>query len=83
MTAAMYLVALLESRTNDYMNYPLIEFLNRLFVDGIYTLDSKNEPPYINRNWLLHGKCTRNIERFECVQLLNALSVIEFVFKMA
>ena len=124
MTAAMYLVALLESRINDYMNYPrrtpyskkysdkgfeqhlsqeflktnsfftkrflfldmypsLIEFLNRLFVDGIYTLDSKNEPPYINRNWLLHGKCTRNIERFECVQLLNALSVIEFVFKMA
>lgn len=124
MTAAMYLVALLESRTNDYMNYPrkmsysnkysekgfeqhlqkefikadsfftkrflfldmypsLIEFLNRLFVDGIYTLESKNEPPYINRNWLLHGKCTRNIERFECVQLLNALSVIEFVFKMA
>lgn len=123
MTAAMYLVALLESRINDYMNYPrktpyskkysdkgfeqhlsqeflktnsfftkrflfldiypsLIEYLNRLFVDGIYTFESKNEPPYINRNWLLHGKCTRDIERFECIQILNALSVIEFLFKM-
>lgn len=123
MTAAMYLVALLEARINDYMNYPsktpyskkysdkgfeqhlsqeflktnsfftkrflfldiypsLIEYLNRLFVDGIYTLESKKEPPYINRNWLLHGRCTRNIERFECIQILNALSVIEFLFKM-
>jgi len=123
MTAAMYLVALLESRINEYMSYPrktpyskkysdkgfeqhlsqeflktnsfftkrflfldmypsLIEFLNRLFVDGIYTFESKKEPPYINRNWLLHGKCTRDIERFECIQILNALSVIKFLFKM-
>lgn len=123
MTAAMYLVALLESRINDYMNYPrktpyskkysdkgfeqhlsqeflktnsfftkrflfldmypsLIGYLNRLFVDGAYTFESKKEPPYINRNWLLHGKCTRDIERFECVQILNALSVIEFLFKL-
>lgn len=124
MTAAMYLVALLESRINDYMNYPhrtpyskkysvegfeqhlnqeflkvnsfftkrflfldmypsLIEYLNRLFVDGIYSFKNENEPPYINRNWLLHGKCARNIDRFECVQILNALSVVEFVFKIA
>lgn len=123
MTSAMYLVALLESRINDYMNYPrktpyskkysekgfeqhlsqeflktnsfftkrflfldmypsLIEYLNKLFVDGIYTFESKKEPPYINRNWLLHGKCTRDIERFECVQILNALSVVEFLFKI-
>lgn len=123
MTTAMYLVALLESRINDYMNYPrrtsnskkysekgfeqhlsqeflrtnsfftkrflflnmypsLIEYLNRVFVDGMYTFESKKEPPYINRNWLLHGKCARGIERFECVQILNALSVIEFLFKI-
>lgn len=123
MTTAMYLVALLESRINDYMNYPhripyskkyseegfekylsqkflktnsfftkrflfldmypsLIEYLNKLFVDGIYTFNNKVEPPYINRNWLLHGKCARNIDRFECVQILNALSVVEFVFRM-
>ena len=123
MTAAMYLVALLESRIGDYMDYPqktpnskkysdegfkqhlnqeflkinsfitkrflflnmypsLIEYLKRLFVDGIYNFKNNIEPPYVNRNWLLHGKCVRDIERFECVQILNALSVVEFVFKM-
>ena len=62
--------------------YPsLIAFLNRLFVDGEYTFESGGEPPYINRNWLLHGKCCREIERFECIQLLNALETIENVLK--
>ena len=61
--------------------YPsVIEYLNRMFVDGEYTFNSGNEPPYINRNWLLHGKTSRNIERYECIQILNALSVCEFVF---
>lgn len=46
----------------------LIAFLNRLFVDGEYTFENGVEPPYINRNWLLHGKCCREIERFECIQ---------------
>lgn len=60
--------------------YPsLIAFLNRLFVDGEYTFEKGVEPPYINRNWLLHGKCCREIERFECIQLLNALETIEKV----
>lgn len=60
--------------------YPsLIAFLNRLFVDGEYTFENGVEPPYINRNWLLHGKCCREIERFECIQLLNALETIEDV----
>ena len=58
--------------------YPsLIAFLNRLFVDGEYTFEKGVEPSYINRNWLLHGKCCREIERFECIQLLNALETIE------
>ena len=61
--------------------YPsIIEFLNRLFVDGEYSFKNGVEPPYINRNWLLHGKSCRVIERYECIQLFNALSVIEFVF---
>lgn len=60
--------------------YPsLIAFLNRLFVDGEYTFERGVEPPYINRNWLLHGKCCREIEQFECIQLLNALEIIENV----
>ncbi len=62
-----------------YMYPSLIWFLNRLFVDGEYTFEKGIEPPYVNRNWLLHGKNTRTIERFECIQLFNALSVLEFV----
>lgn len=121
MTTAMYLVGLIESRTNDLMKYPkgirykqkysvdgfenhlqkefkklnsfitkrflflnmypsIVEYLNRLFVDGEYTFENGNEPLYINRNWLLHGKSCREIERYECIQLFNVLSVIEFVF---
>ncbi len=124
MTAAIYLVALIEARTNELMKYPeraryrhkyseegfkehlktefaktnsfftkrflflemypsIISFLERLFLDGEYTFENGIEPPYVNRNWLLHGKCDRNIERFECIQLFNALSVIEFVFEIA
>lgn len=61
-------------------SYPsLIAFLNRLFVDGEYAFKNDKEPPYINRNWLLHGRCEREIQRYECIQLLNALSVFEFV----
>ena len=60
--------------------YPsLIAFLNRLFVDGEYTFEFFVEPPYINRNWLLHGKSGREIKRGECIQLLNALETIEKV----
>lgn len=60
--------------------YPsLIAFLNRLFVDGEYKFGNKIEPPYINRNWLLHGRSSREIERWECIQLLNALDTIENV----
>lgn len=117
MTSAMYLVALIEARTNKLMQYSrgtkysqkysiegfekhlatefeisssfftkrflflemypsIIEFLNRLFVDGEYTFEKGIEPSFVNRNWLLHGRSSRIIERFECVQLFNALSVI-------
>lgn len=124
MTSTMYLVAVIEARINELMNYPkgtrykqkysmeefeehlqaefgrtdsfftkrflfldmypsIIEFLNRLFVDGEYSFENGVELPYINRNWLLHGKSCRVIERYECIQLFNALSVIEFVFSIS
>lgn len=61
--------------------YPsLIEYLNRVFFDGDYTFDKGIEPPYLNRNWLLHGRVSREPQRYECIQILNALSVIEFMF---
>ena len=125
MTAAMYLLALLDNRVNklvDFLNqhmsykvkysnsgfanqmaedfrqltekrgfmskkiyflemYPsLIAYLNRIFIDGSYKFEKGIEPPYLNRNWLMHGRMNRSIERYECIQILNALSVIEFMF---
>ena len=63
--------------------YPsLIEILKRLFVDGKYKFESKEEPPYINRNWLLHGQSSRKIERYECIQLFNVLDVMEYIFSI-
>ena len=61
--------------------YPsLIEYLNRVFYDEPYPFWKKVEPPYLNRNWLMHGRMDRDVERFECIQMLNALSAMEFIF---
>ncbi len=64
--------------------YPsLIAFLYRLFVEeGENDIDKGTEPDYINRNWILHGHSTRIIERYECIQLINALNVLEFVCRV-
>lgn len=62
--------------------YPsLIAYLNRTFVDGKYPFEKGVEPSYLNRNWLMHGRMKRKIERYECIQILNALSAIELMFK--
>lgn len=53
--------------------------MNRPFVDGEYRFENENKPPYVNRNWLLHGRSEREIQRYECIQLSNAISVFEFV----
>ncbi len=61
--------------------YPsLIEYLNRIFYDEPYPFHKDIEPPYLNRNWLMHGRMAREIERYECIQIMNALSVMEFMF---
>lgn len=125
MTAAMYLLALLDYRVNQLVDFPdrymknkvkysnegfanqktedfkqlterrgfiskkiyflemypsLIEYLNRIFYDELYTFKRGVEPPHLNRNWLMHGRMAREIKRYECIQILNALNVMEFMF---
>ena len=65
--------------------YPALEeYTNRLFCFGNLPLDmeqeSEPEPDYLDRTWLLHGRCCRETTRVDCVQLLNALDVCEFIF---
>ena len=65
--------------------YPALEeYTNRLFCFGKLPLnleeDSEPEPDYLDRTWLLHGRCCRETTKVDCVQLLNALDVCEFIF---
>lgn len=62
------------------MYLSLIEFLKRLFVDGKNSFKSGNEPNYLNRSWLMHGRVTKQIQRFECLQLFNALDTLDLLF---
>lgn len=52
-------------------------FATRLFVDGkMYDFDEGVEPPYLNRNWLLHGRMTRRVKRYECIQLIHSFTTL-------
>lgn len=63
--------------------YPsLVGYMQRTFVDEErYQFKTKNEPPYLNRNWLLHGRMNRKVKRYECIQIINALDLLETMFK--
>nr|DAQ63043.1 MAG TPA: hypothetical protein [Caudoviricetes sp.] len=75
----------LEKRYNFLNVYPALEeYTARLFCFGKLPLDmneqARPEPDYLDRTWLLHGRCCRETTKMDCVQLLNALDVCEFVF---
>lgn len=66
--------------------YPaMIAYLKRLFAFGKLPLDlnkeSPKEPDYLDRTWLMHGRCCRDTAREDCIQLLNALDVCEFALR--
>lgn len=54
-------------------------YIERVFVDGIYTFENGVEPPYLNRNWLVHGMITKPVEKYQVLQLLNAIDTLEVV----
>lgn len=53
-----------------------VAYAKRLFLDGEYSFENKIEPPYLNRNWLMHGRMTRTVKSYECVQIINALNTL-------
>lgn len=71
----------------DFLYYypALEEYTKRLFCFGRLPLDMKEEsepePDYLDRTWLIHGRCCRESTKVDCVQLLNALDVSEFIFR--
>lgn len=65
--------------------YPALEeYVHRLFAYGSLPFDvndmSKKEPDYLDRTWLMHGRCCREVTRMDCVQVINALDVCEYIF---
>ena len=57
-------------------------FIKRFFIDGEeYNLDTGKEPSFLNRNWLMHGKITREVKRYEILQIVNALQTVEEIIK--
>lgn len=76
----------IEKRFDILNFYPALEeYTNRLFCFGNLPLDmeqdSEPEPDYLDRTWLLHGRCCRETTKEDCVQLINALDVCEFIFR--
>ncbi len=67
---------------NDYM-ISLNAFSERFLTeDKSLSWDNPdNEPQYLNRNWLMHGKVTRKIERYEILQVVNALTTLDALEK--
>lgn len=57
----------------------LITYMKRTFCDGNYSFKNGVEPPYLNRNWLMHGRMARQVERYECIQILNTLDILEMM----
>lgn len=53
-----------------------VAYAARVFLDDEYPFEKKIEPPYLNRNWLMHGRMTRRVKRYECVQIINALNTL-------
>ena len=65
--------------------YPALEeYVHRLFAYGFLPFDvndmSKKEPDYLDRTWLMHGRYCREVTRMDCVQVINALDVCEYIF---
>ena len=59
------------------------EYAKRTFTEDNTTNieDPANEPQYFNRSWLVHGVRTRKVERYEILQMINALSCLEAIIE--
>lgn len=54
------------------------KFIRKLYEKSDFNND---EPRFINRHWLLHGRSSYNIEELDCLRLFNAVSSISTVAK--
>lgn len=54
------------------------KFIRKLYEKNDFTED---EPSFINRHWLLHGRSAYEIEEIDCIRLFNAVSSLCVIIK--
>lgn len=57
----------------------LSTFMDRFYDNSNYKFEDRIEPPYLNRQWLMHGMMKRDITKGECIQMFNALLTLRFI----
>lgn len=55
-----------------------IAFLSKVFA---YSDFSQDEPSLINRNWVLHGRSSKDWTIADALRLINAISTLEHLFE--
>ena len=60
-----------EHITKKYIWVSYNKFIRKLYEKNDFTAD---EPSFINRHWLLHGRSAYEIEEIDCLRLFNAVS---------
>lgn len=59
--------------TKKYIWISYNKFIRKLYEKNDFNSD---EPNFINRHWLLHGRSSYSIEEIDCLRLFNAVSSI-------
>ncbi|MGG0667008.1 hypothetical protein ABE073_00520 [Lederbergia citrisecunda] len=75
-----YLEADLLEKLYDY--FYILSSLNKFiscFFDGNKPFDKKEEPSYLERNWLMHGMTKRTVSEIDCIKLFNVISSLQFL----
>lgn len=42
---------------------------------------NKEEPPFLERNWLMHGLTKRKVDESDCIKLYNAISSLHYIMQ--
>ena len=67
-----------EHKTKKYIWVSYNKFIRKLFEKNNF---ADEEPSFINRHWLLHGRSAYEIEEIDCLRLFNAISSICMIVK--
>lgn len=64
----------------DLLLYQSLESFIKEFTDK-YNFD-KEEPTYLNRHWVLHGRTIKEIAQIDCIKLIRAFHVFSYFYSL-